>query len=154
MIFFSSKKSKLKIYLLPTNHVISTKKFQSKIIYILSGAKKINLAKIRNRLIGAVRWRMWGGWEGQLRVTGSQSPNPSPPIGCGDPGSGQRRSAALLHLGRFPRLLPKPSHCREYWGRGPLSCLIEEEWIVGWAFWWAGHVMHSIVKFYFAKILG
>jgi hypothetical protein len=77
--FYSTKNSKLKIYLLPTNHVINTKKFQSKIICILSGAKKINLTKFWNRLIGAVRWKMWGRWAVQLRRDWlSQPPNPSP----------------------------------------------------------------------------
>ena len=55
------------MYLLPTNHVVSTKKFQSKILCILSVAKKINLAKFWNRLLGAVGWRVLGGWEIQLR---------------------------------------------------------------------------------------
>jgi hypothetical protein len=61
------KKSKTKMYLLPTNHVISTKKFQSKILCILSVAKKTNLVKFWNRLMEAVGWRVVGGWEIQLR---------------------------------------------------------------------------------------
>jgi hypothetical protein len=40
----SSKSSKLKMYMLPTNNVVSTKKFQSKILCILSATKRINLA--------------------------------------------------------------------------------------------------------------
>jgi hypothetical protein len=41
----SSKNSKLKNFMLPTNHVVRTKKFQSKILYILGAAKKTNFAK-------------------------------------------------------------------------------------------------------------
>ena len=55
------------MYILPTNHVVSTKKFQSIIFCILSVAKMTNLVKFWNRLIGAVGWRVLGGWEIQLR---------------------------------------------------------------------------------------
>jgi hypothetical protein len=55
------------MYILPTNHVVSMKKFQSKIFCILDAAKKTNLAKFSNHLIGAVGWRMSGGCDSQLR---------------------------------------------------------------------------------------
>jgi hypothetical protein len=57
----SSKNSKLKMYILPINHVVSTKMFQRKILYILGAVKKINLTKFWNSSIQAVGWRMWGG---------------------------------------------------------------------------------------------
>jgi hypothetical protein len=47
----SSKNSKLKMYLLPTNHVVSTKIFERKIVYILGAVKKTNLTKFWNHSI-------------------------------------------------------------------------------------------------------
>ena len=59
----SSKNSKTKMYLLPTNHVVSTKKFQSKILCILSVAKKDKFGKILESLAWS-RWMEGVGWMG------------------------------------------------------------------------------------------
>jgi hypothetical protein len=48
---------------LPTNHVVSTKKFQSKILCILSRSKKDKFSKILESL-ACSRWMESVGWMG------------------------------------------------------------------------------------------